>query len=406
MFNAWLANILNSYLGEVVEELDSQNLGVGALQGDILLIDLKLRSDCLSLLELPIEVIAGTIGKISFKIPWSNLSSNPVLVHVQDVNLVAVPISHRGYNEEKDSRLDATRKRRFLQKVESISVIKRAAKSQNSKEEKLKRELWETMIATFMNNVQVFIDRVHIRYEDNISIPGRFISCGICLESLAAETTNSKWKSCEINGNSKSIFKLVRFEKFCCYWNPSESSGVIAAKSGSSWRVKMREIMEKHFSSQPQDQAVLSPLSGKVKIMMNRSIADGAPRLLFDYQLKEIKVCLSKDQYHTMMQIQAALKFLQLSRIYRKYRPRQSIFSKPRHWWNYAYRCIKQQFIEPYYWSNIKKHREKYRVLFGLWLKRHQVGKSSSLKAKIKEAETDLDVTSIMLAREQAKYQV
>ena len=44
--------------------------------------------------------------------------------------------------------------------------------------------------------------------------------------------------------------------------------------------------------------------------------------------------------------------------------------------------------------------------MFGLWLKRHQVGKSSSLKAKIKEAETDLDVTSIMLAREQAKYQV
>ena len=47
-----------------------------------------------------------------------------------------------------------------------------------------------------------------------------------------------------------------------------------------------------------------------------------------------------------------------------------------------------------------------FRVLLGLWLKRHQVGKSSSLKAKIKEAETDLDVTSIMLAREQAKYQV
>ena len=32
MFKPWLANILNSYLGEVVEELDSHNLGVGALQ--------------------------------------------------------------------------------------------------------------------------------------------------------------------------------------------------------------------------------------------------------------------------------------------------------------------------------------------------------------------------------------
>jgi len=38
--------------------------------------------------------------------------------------------------------------------------------------------------------------------------------------------------------------------------------------------------------------------------------------------------------------------------------------------------------------------------------KRYQTGKTSSLKAKIKATEADLDVTSIMLAREQAKYEV
>jgi hypothetical protein len=32
---------------QVVEELDSHNLGAGALQGDILLLDLKLRPDAL-----------------------------------------------------------------------------------------------------------------------------------------------------------------------------------------------------------------------------------------------------------------------------------------------------------------------------------------------------------------------
>jgi hypothetical protein len=39
---------------KVVEELDSHNLGVGALQGDILLVDLKLRPDALvGLLHCP-----------------------------------------------------------------------------------------------------------------------------------------------------------------------------------------------------------------------------------------------------------------------------------------------------------------------------------------------------------------
>jgi hypothetical protein len=39
----------------------------------------------------------------------------------------------RSYDEEKDRRMEATRKRRFLQKVEGISVLKKAAKLQNSK---------------------------------------------------------------------------------------------------------------------------------------------------------------------------------------------------------------------------------------------------------------------------------
>ena len=68
------------------------------------------------------------------------------------------------------------------------------------------------MIATFMNNIQIQIDRVHIRYEDNISVPGKkvqvkskyncnnqhqglTITGGMCLQSLTAETTNSKWKA-------------------------------------------------------------------------------------------------------------------------------------------------------------------------------------------------------------------
>ena len=40
-----------------------------------------------------------------------------------------------------------------------------------------------------------------------------------------------------------------------------------------------------------------------------------------------------------------------------------------------------------------------------MWVKRIRVGKSSSLKMQIKEAEALLDATSVMLAREQAKMQ-
>ena len=103
-----------------------------------------------SFLELPIEVKYGCIGKLSLKIPWTNLSNSPVVVTVQvnfsshsketfnihkyqDILVVAAPLNHRPYNAEKDEKLEKTRKRRFLQKLEGISVLKKAAKSQNSK---------------------------------------------------------------------------------------------------------------------------------------------------------------------------------------------------------------------------------------------------------------------------------
>ena len=60
--------------------------------------------------------------------------------------------------------------------------------------------------------------------------------------------------------------------------------------------------------------AILKPLCGRMKVMMNRSVSDGSPRLLFDYVLKDMNIQIGKPQYHAMMAIQSALKFLELSR--------------------------------------------------------------------------------------------
>ena len=100
-------------------------------------------SNLQSFLELPIEVKYGCIGKLSLKIPWTNLSNSPVVVTVQDILVVAAPLNHRPYSAEKDEKLEKTRKRRFLQKLEGISVLKKAAKSQNSK------VIYQNVLSTF-----------------------------------------------------------------------------------------------------------------------------------------------------------------------------------------------------------------------------------------------------------------
>ena len=75
MFNTFLTNILNSYLGEIVEDLDIDNLGSGAINGDILLIDLKLRPDALVRIYLDLTFIVHKQHKYTCLICSPFLSS-------------------------------------------------------------------------------------------------------------------------------------------------------------------------------------------------------------------------------------------------------------------------------------------------------------------------------------------
>ena len=85
--------------------------------------------------------------------------------------------------------------------------------------------------------------RVHIRYEDCTALSGTTISAGLCLQSLVAETTNSKWKETQINGKAKTIFKLLRFSKFSLYWNADDRHNV-GEQGATNWRLAMRDILE------------------------------------------------------------------------------------------------------------------------------------------------------------------
>ena len=84
---------------------------------------------------------------------------------------------------------------------------------------------------------------MHIRYEDGTALPGTTISAGLCLQSLVAETTNSKWKETQINGKAKTIFKLLRFTKFSLYWNADDRHSV-GEQGATNWRLSMRDILE------------------------------------------------------------------------------------------------------------------------------------------------------------------
>ena len=57
---------------------------------------------------------------------------------------------------------------------------------------------------------QVTIERVHIRYEDQLTTPGHPFACGVMLTSLAAETTDASWRATQVDGSATVMHKVSR----------------------------------------------------------------------------------------------------------------------------------------------------------------------------------------------------
>ena len=68
MFEAQLAYYLDRYLGRYVYGLDAKALKVSVFSGDVVLTNLQLKPSALADLNLPINVKAGLVGKLTLKV--------------------------------------------------------------------------------------------------------------------------------------------------------------------------------------------------------------------------------------------------------------------------------------------------------------------------------------------------
>lgn len=70
-----------------------------------------------------------------------------------------------------------------------------------------------------MENLQLRVRDVHIRYEDATSAEGSAVAFGVTMESLTAQSCDSVWtpgfSQWESSGTS---YKLVEMQKLAVYW--------------------------------------------------------------------------------------------------------------------------------------------------------------------------------------------
>ncbi|XP_062998550.1 intermembrane lipid transfer protein VPS13C isoform X2 [Elgaria multicarinata webbii] len=403
-----VADLLNRFLGDYVENLNKSQLKLGIWGGNVALDNLLIKENALSELDVPFRVKAGQIDKLTLKIPWKNLYGEAVVATLEGLYLLVVPGASIKYDAEKEEKYLQDNKQKELSRIEE--ALQKAAEKDKPKEEK-KDTFLEKLATQVIKNVQVKITGIHIKYEDDITDPSRPLSLGMTLGELSLLTTNENWTPCILNEAAKIIYKFLRLDSLSVYWNVDSEMYYHASREQILERLK--KGVPSISQELPNDQYIFKPVSASAKLYINphAEIELQTPKIDWSMEVQSIAVELTKPQYLSMIDLLESIDYMVRNVPYRKYRPEVPLHKNAKLWWKYAGDSILEVHIRRYTnmwsWRNVKHHRQllkSYKNIYKSKLTQTKV--SEETQKQMKDLERDLDVFNIVLARQQAQTEV
>ncbi|KAI0535905.1 vacuolar protein sorting-associated protein 13 [Xylaria digitata] len=369
MLEGLVAGLLNRFLGMYVKNFDPTQLKVGIWSGDVRLRDLELRREALDQLKLPINVVEGHLGQLTLVIPWSNLRGAPVKVFIEDVFLLASPKEEAAYDAEEEDR----RKQRIkMEKLDSAELIKERNQEGLSQEEQKKSQSFtESLVTKIVDNLQVTVKNIHVRYEDSISAPGHPFALGATLEEFSAVSTDGEWEPTFIQNSSNTTNKLATLAALAVYWNTdSELLGSGREVSEEAEMVPHDEMMRrfKAMISNGEDaigsdhQYILKPVSGQAKIELDKSGDTYTPKFKASLLFDEIGVVLDDDQYRDALMMADLFHYFIRHQEYKRLQPKGVTPKEdPRAWLRFAGNAVLTKIQERnrrWTWDYFRERRD------------------------------------------------
>ncbi|KAK8078326.1 Vacuolar protein sorting-associated protein 13 [Apiospora saccharicola] len=370
MLEGLVAGLLNRFLGMYVKNFDPAQLKVGIWSGDVKLRNLELRKEALDQLKLPINVAAGHLGELTLVIPWSNLRGAPVKIFIEDVFLLASPKEEAAYDEEEEER----RKLRIkMEKLDSAELLKERSQEGLSQEEQKKSQSFtESLVTKIVDNLQVTVKNIHVRYEDSISTPGHPFALGITLEEFSAVSTDGEWKPTFIQNSNKTTHKLAKLGALAVYWNTDTElfgSGREVAGKGEAElsHVKMVECFKGMIGgadnkNTKNHQFILKPVSGQAKIELDKTGDAHVPKFKGNLLFDEIGVVLDDDQYRDSLMMVDLFHYFIRHQEYKKLQPKDATPKEdPRAWFQFAGNAVLNKIHERnrrWTWDYFRERRD------------------------------------------------
>ncbi|KAJ0401786.1 hypothetical protein P43SY_006040 [Pythium insidiosum] len=194
-------HILESQLGKYVDGLSGDSLQVGLWSGELALHDLSLKPHALAELRLPVTVVKGSIRRIHVIVPWNQLGSASVQITIEGVYALVTPNTTLPSTEEMHQF-----KRNQIERLELLRQHDRLAATRNRDGED-EGTFLSRLTERIVDNLQITLRDLHIRYEDNVSNAENPFACGVMVQSFTFQTTDAE-------GNETFVDRSTRRERF------------------------------------------------------------------------------------------------------------------------------------------------------------------------------------------------
>ncbi|XP_030353543.1 vacuolar protein sorting-associated protein 13C isoform X2 [Strigops habroptila] len=402
-----VADLLNRFLGDYVENLNKSQLKLGIWGGNVALDNLQIKENALSELDIPFRIKVGQIDKLTLKIPWKNLYGEAVVATLEGLYLLIVPGASIKYDAEKEEKYLQDNKQKELARIEE--ALQKAAEKDKPKVEK-KDTFLEKLATQVIKNVQVKITGIHVKYEDDITDPQCPISLGMTLGELSLQTTNENWTPSILNEAAKIIYKLLCLDSLSAYWN------IHSRMYYHGSREQILDQLKRGIpcsGNQPQDyQYIFRPVSASARLYINpyAEVELTTPKLDCNVEVQRIVIEFTKPQYLSMIDLLESIDCMVRNAPYRRFRPNVSLHKNAREWWKYAGNSVLEVHIRRHTrmwsWSNIKQHRQLLKSYKNTYKNKLTQSKlSEETQRQIQDLERKLDVFNIILARQQAQVE-
>ncbi|KAF8761669.1 Vacuolar protein sorting-associated protein [Rhizoctonia solani] len=336
----------SSFLAPYVEGLDTSQLQYGVWQGQLSLRGLKLKKGALDKFRLPVDVLEVR-------------------------------------SAEDEERKQATKQER-LNAAEIVRVRGQMADASTTNDSQQHQGLIESITGRIVNNVQITVKNIHIRYEDSISAPGHPFSAGITLAGFTANSVDENWIPTFIQDTRAGVHKLAKLESLSVYFNTDMTS--MAGLPFAEAMPKFNAGIAHRGKPQPDHQFILKPVTGEGRVIMNTKFdnqtAKNDVQILFD----EIGFVVDDNQYRDAISMVDMYHFYLRQQQYRAHRPTDEQLkpNKARALLRFAGQMILKEVHEKNYkwtWQHFAKRRDDRKEYVRLF-KKKESDKNKTLYAE------------------------